>query len=64
MADYILKGVDPDQWKRFKSLCSIRDCTIKESFIQHINFIIGGYAVLTKTPYKPHTAPKQRRKKK
>lgn len=43
MADYFLKGVDPDQWKRFKAACNIRGCTIKQSFIDHINIIVGGF---------------------
>ena len=43
MAKYMLTGIDPDQWKRFKAACNIRGQTVKDSFIQHINIVVGGF---------------------
>jgi len=43
MAKYMLTGVDPGLWKKFKAACSLRGCTVKESFLDHINIIVAGY---------------------
>ncbi|MBA7603970.1 hypothetical protein ES703_11088 [subsurface metagenome] len=37
MANYYLKGVDDEQWKRFKASCDLQGITIKEFFIDCIN---------------------------
>ena len=43
MARYYLTGIDDEAWKRFKAACNIRGCTVKQSFIDHINIIVAGY---------------------
>ena len=40
MARYMLTGIDDDLWRRFKSICTLQGCTMRESFIDHINIIV------------------------
>ena len=43
MAKYMLTGIDPGLWKKFKAACNLRGCTLKASFIDHINIIVADY---------------------
>lgn len=42
MARYMLTGVDDDLWRRFKAICDLQGCTMRQSFIDHINIIVAG----------------------
>lgn len=37
MANYMLTGVDDEQWRRFKASCDLQGITIKEFFIDCID---------------------------
>lgn len=37
MANYMLTGVDDEQWRRFKASCDLQGITIKEFFIYCID---------------------------
>lgn len=43
MANYLLTKINPRLWRRFKAACDLRGCTVKESFLDHINIIVAGY---------------------
>lgn len=64
MARYMLTGIDPEQWKRFKAACNIQGKTIKQSFIEHINSVVRRYAVLIRHPTRSRDEPKKGGKRK
>lgn len=33
MADYYLKNIDPDTWKRFKAACALRGLTVRDTLL-------------------------------
>lgn len=37
MARYMLTGIDPEQWKRFKAGCDLQGVTIKEVLLKFID---------------------------
>jgi len=43
MANYMLTGIDPYKWKRFKASCDIQGITIKQSFLTHISHEVADY---------------------
>lgn len=58
MANYHLKGIEDEKWKRFKRTCDLQGITIKESFIHHINFmIVQGISQIIKAEANSHKTP-------
>lgn len=37
MARYMLTGIDPERWKRFKATCDLQGVTIKEALLNYID---------------------------
>lgn len=64
MADYLLKGIDDEKWKRFRAICDMQGITMKQSFIHHINFMVAeGIARIIKEEAEDHKRKKGGKKK-
>jgi len=52
MTDYLLKNVDKDLWRQFKTACAFYDINIRREFIRHIRNIVSDYNKAQQTKFK------------
>jgi len=40
MGEYLLTGIDKDQWKLFKASCALQGVTVKQALLKHIDTVV------------------------
>jgi len=52
MKKYLLTGIDPETWRKFKACCDLQGVSMKEAFLEYIDTVV---ATIRKHPgeYKP-----------